>query len=81
MEKTAPLKGIITKKLDELIAKCHNDGMDAMKQIISDIGIFDGAAYKLLVSFGQKLEEAVKQDKEMLKTAYQVKDKITPTMK
>uniref|UniRef100_A0A914HME1 Uncharacterized protein n=1 Tax=Globodera rostochiensis TaxID=31243 RepID=A0A914HME1_GLORO len=58
--------------------------IDAMKQIISDIGMFDGAAYKLLVRFEHEelgktdfcaeLEKAVEQDKKMVLQAYQVKD-------
>uniref|UniRef100_A0A183BZP0 Uncharacterized protein n=1 Tax=Globodera pallida TaxID=36090 RepID=A0A183BZP0_GLOPA len=90
MKKTAPLKGIITKKLDELVTKCGNAKLAAMKEFISDIGIFAGAAYKLLASFEHeeldktfcdKLEKDVIEDKKMVSTAYQVKDKITPTTK
>uniref|UniRef100_A0A914HIZ7 Uncharacterized protein n=1 Tax=Globodera rostochiensis TaxID=31243 RepID=A0A914HIZ7_GLORO len=100
MEKTAPLKGIITKKLDELCPgplkivfkkafksdqKEQKEAQINAKKVINDIGMFDGAANKLLVDNAgfscAKLKEAVEVDKETLKTAYQVKDKITPTMK
>uniref|UniRef100_A0A914HLF4 Uncharacterized protein n=1 Tax=Globodera rostochiensis TaxID=31243 RepID=A0A914HLF4_GLORO len=91
LNETAQLKGIIIQNLDELVTKCHNDGLNAMKQIISEIGMFDCAAYKLLVRFEHEeldntdfcaeLEKAVEQDNKMVSTAYQVKDKITPTMK
>uniref|UniRef100_A0A183BI52 Phage protein n=1 Tax=Globodera pallida TaxID=36090 RepID=A0A183BI52_GLOPA len=83
MKETAQLKGIITKKLDELVTKCHNAELDAMKDIISDIGMFDGAAYKLLVRFEHEeldntdfcaeLKKAVAEDTKMVSTAYNVK--------
>uniref|UniRef100_A0A914H009 Uncharacterized protein n=1 Tax=Globodera rostochiensis TaxID=31243 RepID=A0A914H009_GLORO len=85
MKETAPLKGIITKKLDELVTKCHNDGLNAMKDVISEIGMFDCAANKLLVRFEHEeldntdfcaeLEKAVEQNNKMVSTAYQVKKK------
>ncbi|KAI3416521.1 hypothetical protein GPALN_006061 [Globodera pallida] len=71
MQKTAPLKVLIIQKLDELVTKCH--GLNAMKEIISDVGMFDGAAYKLLVSFEQEFDntfydqlEDVEKDIKML---------------
>uniref|UniRef100_A0A183BLB3 Phage protein n=1 Tax=Globodera pallida TaxID=36090 RepID=A0A183BLB3_GLOPA len=81
LNETASLKGIITKKLDELVTKCDNDGLNAMMDVISDIGMFDGAAFNVLVDNAgfscAKFEEAVKQDQEMVSTAYQVKDNYT----
>uniref|UniRef100_A0A914HMI0 Uncharacterized protein n=1 Tax=Globodera rostochiensis TaxID=31243 RepID=A0A914HMI0_GLORO len=59
--------------------------INAKKDIISDIGMFDGAAYKVLVRFEHEeldktdfscaeLEKAVEKDKEMVLQAYQVKN-------
>uniref|UniRef100_A0A914HJ57 Uncharacterized protein n=1 Tax=Globodera rostochiensis TaxID=31243 RepID=A0A914HJ57_GLORO len=83
MNETAPIKGIITKKLDKLVTKCHNAKLDG-PAIISDIGMFDGAAFNVLVrleheeldndDFCAELEKAVEQDKEMVLQAYQVKN-------
>uniref|UniRef100_A0A183BWM8 Uncharacterized protein n=1 Tax=Globodera pallida TaxID=36090 RepID=A0A183BWM8_GLOPA len=67
MKKTAPLKAIITKKLDQL---CPGSLKNFFGQKL------DNTAF----SFA-KLKEAVEQDKKMVLAAYQVKDKITSTMK
>uniref|UniRef100_A0A914HJK7 Uncharacterized protein n=1 Tax=Globodera rostochiensis TaxID=31243 RepID=A0A914HJK7_GLORO len=99
MEETAPLKAIITKKLDELCPgplknifikafksdqKKQKEAQINAKKVINDIGMFDGAAYKLLVRFEHveldtddfcaELEKAVAEDKQMVSKAYKVKD-------
>uniref|UniRef100_A0A914HMC7 Uncharacterized protein n=1 Tax=Globodera rostochiensis TaxID=31243 RepID=A0A914HMC7_GLORO len=72
------------KKQKEQKEEAKKKEIDAMKEIINDIGIFDGAAYKLLVRFEHEeldnddfcaeLETAVEQDKKMVLQAYQVKN-------
>uniref|UniRef100_A0A183BI49 Antitoxin n=1 Tax=Globodera pallida TaxID=36090 RepID=A0A183BI49_GLOPA len=59
------------KKLDELVTKCHNDGMDAMKDVIILVRFEHEELDK---TFCDKLEEDVEKDKKMVSTAYQ--DKI-----
>uniref|UniRef100_A0A914HJ11 Uncharacterized protein n=1 Tax=Globodera rostochiensis TaxID=31243 RepID=A0A914HJ11_GLORO len=71
-------------KSDQQKEEAKKKEIDAMKEFISDIGMFDGAAYKLLVRFEHEemgktdfcaeLEKAVAEDKQMISTAYQVKD-------
>uniref|UniRef100_A0A914HIY7 Uncharacterized protein n=1 Tax=Globodera rostochiensis TaxID=31243 RepID=A0A914HIY7_GLORO len=94
LEETAPLKTIITEKLNELCPgplkivfkkafksdqKEQKEAQINAKKVINDIGMFDGAANKLLVDNADfscaKLKEAVEKDKKMVLKAYQVNDK------
>uniref|UniRef100_A0A914HLI3 Uncharacterized protein n=1 Tax=Globodera rostochiensis TaxID=31243 RepID=A0A914HLI3_GLORO len=75
----------IFKNLGKSINRDQKEQKEAQinaKKVINDIGMFDGAANKLLVRFEQKLdktefcdqlEKAVAEDKQMVSNAYQVK--------
>uniref|UniRef100_A0A183BI53 Uncharacterized protein n=1 Tax=Globodera pallida TaxID=36090 RepID=A0A183BI53_GLOPA len=116
MKKTAPLKSILTKKLDELIAKCENSNCEKLEDNVKHSGLENNKKYLeslsskihsiamgILKEFNTfiievelelikkkldntafscaELKKAVEEDKQMVSTAYQVKNKITPTMK
>uniref|UniRef100_A0A914HKF0 Uncharacterized protein n=1 Tax=Globodera rostochiensis TaxID=31243 RepID=A0A914HKF0_GLORO len=85
-----PIKGLLRplkseRKMHQLPIDAKNKKIYAMMAILNDIGMFDCAAFNVLVCFERdldntdfscdELETAVKQDKEMVAKAYQLKGK------